>query len=81
MADAGAPVRNEGVAEDYTVACPDVIDVLVDARPALNGRRVIGPDGCLDLGGLGRLRVEGARLPEVAKGVATRAGVSPSQVH
>src|SRR5262249_30089323 len=81
MADAGAPVRNEGVAEDYAVACPDVIDVLVDARPALNGRRGIRPDGCVDLGSLGRLRVGGVRLAEGARRVAIRAGVSPSQVH
>jgi len=81
MAGAGAPVRNEGVAEDYTVACPDVIELMAGARAEFNGPRAVGPDGSVDLGSLGRLRVEGARLSEVARRVAIRAGVSPNQVH
>jgi len=79
MADKGAPVRNEGVAEDYTVGCPDVIELLVEGRPELNGRRTVDPDGCMALETLGRLRVEGLRLPEIARRVAARAGVPPNR--
>src|SRR5438093_9926680 len=36
-ADQGDPVRNESVAEQYAVACPDVLELAVAGRPDLNG--------------------------------------------
>src|SRR5438445_2930970 len=50
----------------YMVACPDVLDLRVPAHPELSGRREIGPDGRIDLGLLGRLRVEGLPASEIA---------------
>ena len=42
LADAGMAARSENVAEAYTVNCPDVLDVVIEARPDLTGRRAIG---------------------------------------
>src|SRR5438552_9181834 len=62
-ADRGTAARNEGVAEHYLVACPDVLDIAVAGRPEISGRRPVEPDGCLDLGQLGRVHVEELPLP------------------
>jgi protein involved in polysaccharide export with SLBB domain len=77
-ADAGGPVRNEGVAEQYRVRCPDVLELVVAGRPDLTGRTAITADGRLDQEGLGRPRVEGQTASEVARGVAAAAGVPPA---
>jgi protein involved in polysaccharide export with SLBB domain len=81
LADGGMASRNEGVAASYAVGCPDVLQLAVDARPDLTGRKEIGPDGCIDLGQSGRLRVEGQPLSAVARQIAARVGVPPVWVH
>jgi len=80
MADKGATARNEGVAENYLVACPDVLDISLASRPDIAGQHRIEPDGCLDLGKLGRVRVEEQPLAVVARKVAGIAGVAPQDV-
>ena len=40
----------------------------------------MGPDGCIGLGSLGRLRVEGRTAPEIAQLLATGLGVPPDAV-
>src|SRR5947209_19293237 len=59
LAEKGTAGRNEGVIEQYRVSCPDVLEVTIELRPELTGKRVIGTDGCIALGPVGRLRVEG----------------------
>jgi protein involved in polysaccharide export with SLBB domain len=78
--DRGGPTRNEGVAGQYAVRCPDVLDVRVEGRPDLGGRAAVGPDGRLDMDGLGRPRVEGQTTAEVAGTVASAVGVPPESV-
>ena len=81
LTDKGAAVRNEGVADVYTVFCPDVLEIAVDGRPGLSGRRPVIVDGRIDLGYLGRLRVEGRTVPAITNRIAEVAGVPPEQVH
>src|SRR5947209_12045938 len=59
LAEKGTTTRNHGIIEQYRVCCPDVLDLTVDFRPELSGQRVVGTDGCIALGPIGRLRVEG----------------------
>lgn len=80
-ADHGLAARRENVAETYTVSCPDVLEVVVAAHSELTGQREIGVDGRIDLGAMGRLRVEGRTVGEVAILLAQIAGVPPSGVH
>lgn len=79
-AEQGAGARREGVPQAYAVQCPDVLDVTVAGRPDLSDRYPVGPEGRLDLGDLGRLRVEGRGLPEIAQNLAEVAGVPATQV-
>jgi protein involved in polysaccharide export with SLBB domain len=65
-ADKGLAARTENAADVYSVNCPDILDVRIDSHPELSGPREIGPDGRIDLGAKGRLRVEGRTLTEVA---------------
>jgi protein involved in polysaccharide export with SLBB domain len=76
--DHGGPVRNQGVAEQYVIRCPDVLEIAVDGRPDLPARAVLGPDGRLDRDDLGRPRVEGQTAAETGRAVAAALGV-PSE--
>jgi protein involved in polysaccharide export with SLBB domain len=80
-ADRGGPVRNEGVAGQYVVRCPDVLAVSVDGRPDLGGSAAVGADGRLNLENLGRPRVEGRTATEVARALATTCDTAPGSVH
>jgi protein involved in polysaccharide export with SLBB domain len=80
MADKPAPVQNEALAEHYRIGCPDVLEVAVPARSELNGRYRVAADGRIDLGKLGRLRVEGRTAVEAATQIAQFAGLPSSAV-
>lgn len=67
--------RHDGVAEQYRVACPDVLEIRLDGSTR---RCPIEADGRVDLGTLGRVRVEGKNLQEVAEVVARAADHPPS---
>ncbi len=81
MTDKGPATQSEGVTERYLVGCPDVLEVSVEGRVELSGRRRVGADGRIDLGPAGRPRVEGWTLSDIALAVAERAGVPPASVH
>src|SRR5438270_12627408 len=59
MTEHGSAVRNAGVTEHYLIGCPDVLEVTVAGRPDLAVRAAVGTDGCVELGALGKPRVEG----------------------
>src|SRR5262249_11528693 len=80
MAERGSGARNEGVAAAYRVGCPDVLELGVAGRPDLSGPHEVGPDGRVELGPLGRVRVEGLTPEEVAAQVADQAGLPPERV-
>lgn len=59
--------RHEGVAEQYLLGCPDVLEIRVDGT---SRRCPIEADGRIDLGQYGRVRVEGKSLEGTAQAVA-----------
>jgi protein involved in polysaccharide export with SLBB domain len=80
-ADLGGPTRNRGVAEQYVIRCPDVLEIAVDGRTDPPARAAVGPDGRLDHDDLGRPRVEGQTAAEAAQTVAVGLGLPPAAVH
>lgn len=79
MANRDRAGRSVGVAEHYLVRCPDVLEIRLPHKPALSGRREVGPDGRIDLGGdYGRPRVEGRTLVEIARLLAAETGAPPN---
>jgi polysaccharide biosynthesis/export protein len=78
MAEQGR--RHQGVIETYTVACPDAIEIWVAGRPELCGQFPIEISGRIDLRQLGKLRVEGLTVPEIARQVGVLARVPAEAV-
>lgn len=64
----------------YTIACPDVLDLVVAQRPDLSGRLAVDPDGTIPLGPIGRLRVEGMTAGEAADQLAAGVHLSRTDV-
>src|SRR2546425_9512270 len=42
MADRGMPTRSAEAQSEYTVSCPDALDLQICAKPGLSGRQEIG---------------------------------------
>lgn len=80
IADKTTAGRHVGVAERYTVGSPDVLEINVAHAPELSCRNVIAPNGRIDLGRLGKLRVEGHTVSEIAKLLADKLRVPPQHV-
>ncbi len=80
MAERGATIRNDGVAEHYLIGCPDILEVTVASRPDLSCRCKVRPDGCVDLGSLGRLRLEGRTAPAATAALAEALDLPPEYV-
>jgi polysaccharide biosynthesis/export protein len=79
--DHGPTPQKASSADSYLVYCPDILEVTVDSRPELSGRRPIGPDGRIDLGPVGRMRVEGLSASAVATEIASALDLPENQVH
>jgi polysaccharide biosynthesis/export protein len=80
MADKLAADRIAGVAEHYRVGCPDVLEIAVAGRPEFGGHYVVEPDGRINLGRYGRIRVQDRALAEIDGQFADVIGVLPPQV-
>jgi protein involved in polysaccharide export with SLBB domain len=80
MADQGTTTRNQGVVQAYHVFCPDVLEFRAAGRPDLSGRRAIDSDGRIDLGKLGRLRIEGQSLPQVVNLLSEEIGIPSDRI-
>ncbi len=80
LADRGAAGRNQGVAESYTLACPDVVEVRVVGRSEVTGRRTIGPDGRIALDKSGPFRIDGQTPGEAARAIAKHFHLPPGNV-
>jgi protein involved in polysaccharide export with SLBB domain len=81
LKSAGDDARRRAVADAYLVASPDVLTLEVSGRPEYSGPHEIGTDGRIDLGNLGRLRVEGKSVDGVARMVSGLLDMPASAVH
>jgi protein involved in polysaccharide export with SLBB domain len=80
LANKGARSPGGRTAESYVAACPDVLEIVVARRPELTGQDPIDPCGCIRLGSVGMVRVEGLPVTAMARRVAAAAGVSSADV-
>ncbi len=67
------PAAASPAVEAYRVGFPDVLEVTVEGRPELTGQFDVQANGCIDLGPLGGLRVEGLAVSAIEEEIA-RAG-------
>ena len=65
---------------DYPVVFPDVLELNVAGKPECSGRRLVYPDGRIDLGPHGAVFAEGCTAAEITRRVAAAAGVSAQDV-
>ena len=80
MTDRRSPSQQQALVEGYLLGCPDELELRIVERPEFDGRRTVGPDGCIDLGRYGHVRVEGLTLPATARAIADRLGLTPERV-
>ena len=78
MADKGFNNRNEGVLENYPIACPDIVEVAIGQQPGAVAP--IGPDGCVSLGSLGQPRIQGLTPGQAARQIAAQLRLPREQV-
>jgi protein involved in polysaccharide export with SLBB domain len=64
----------------YQVGCPDLLRVAVHGFPNLDFLARVEVNGCVDLGPLGGVRVEGLTPQQIREQIATMVGVGPDQV-
>jgi protein involved in polysaccharide export with SLBB domain len=74
------PAAPAAVRIPYHVHSPDVLELRLTGRPDLSGKCGVGADGRIDLGELGRLRVDGRTAPEIADLVARSLQIDRDQV-
>ncbi|MBV9121993.1 MAG: polysaccharide biosynthesis/export family protein [Planctomycetes bacterium] len=74
-----APPR-PALAASYVVGCPDVLEVTLAGRADLSGPHPVDADGCIDLGTVGRLRVERRTLTEIQHDLGEVFGLPPAGV-
>ena len=72
--------RPINAADCYTLACPDLIEVIFFDRPEASRTARIAADGTVDLGKLGHPHVEGGTLAQAARHIADRLGLPPGRV-
>ena len=80
MADPGAAGRNHGVIHAYHVFCPDILEIRITGRPELSGWRAVDAEGRIDLGRLGRLRVEERSPSQIVQLLSEETGFPASQI-
>jgi protein involved in polysaccharide export with SLBB domain len=64
----------------YSLGCPDLIEVTFVDWPDVSHAARIGADGCIPVGTLGRIRVEGGTAAEAAAAIAQRAQIPARKV-
>ncbi len=79
MTPQNAQVQGEA-AHHYRVGCPDVVEILIPLRKEFNGRYAIQPDGRIELGEYGKLRIEGKTRAEIATVLAEEVGINPASI-
>jgi protein involved in polysaccharide export with SLBB domain len=66
--------------EPYTLGCPDVLEVNLRGKHGNPHVGAVGVDGRIELGALGRVRVEGLTAGQAVDAIAEAAGVAPNWV-
>jgi protein involved in polysaccharide export with SLBB domain len=80
MADQGAAARNQGVIQAYHVFCPDILEIRIAGQPELSGWRAIDAEGRIDLGRLGKLRVEERSPSQIVQLLSEENGIPADQI-
>ena len=75
QADTGLPDRIETAQSNYLIQYPDMLELTAEVRENWTGKQTMGADGRIDLGSLGRLRVEGQTVKQVEARIADVAGL------
>lgn len=73
------PPRCQAVGE-YRVGSPDVLEIEVAQCPELSGPRRVEVNGCVNMGPLGGIRVEGLTPAAIEERIAKAAAVPPEHV-
>ncbi len=68
------------VAESYQVGCPDELTIEVRGKAGFPTRKVVGPDGRIELGNYGKPRVEGRSPAQIAELLAADLAVPREMV-
>ncbi len=66
--------------EPYTLGCPDVLEVSLIGQTDAPHRCAVGVDGRIEVGNLGRVRVEGQTSAQAVEAIAATARVAPNHV-
>ncbi len=67
-------------AQMYTLACPDVIEIVFLDAPELSQSVKLRSDGCVTLGNLAPIPIEGLTVPEAARAIAEQVQISPRRL-
>jgi polysaccharide biosynthesis/export protein len=80
MVDDGGAARFEAVSQVYRIGSPDLLDVTIVGAPDASGSKIVGPDGRIELGRFGEVRIEGLTAGEAASQIAAAAHLPESNV-
>lgn len=73
-------LRHHGVADNYLVGFPDVLDFEVADHPEFDGRAAVGADGRVSLRNGLSVRVEGRNVADIAKALADLTGIPVAKI-
>jgi protein involved in polysaccharide export with SLBB domain len=80
MNDRDVGIRHLGVLENYQIGCPDVLLIdIADNSPRVLSKTV-GPDGRIDMGAFGKLRVEGRSPVQIEALIAEELVLAPGLI-
>lgn len=65
---------------EYTLGCPDIVELRFAQKPEWNALASVDVDGRLPLGALGEVPAQGKTLAEVQAAIATLGGMPPAEV-
>jgi protein involved in polysaccharide export with SLBB domain len=68
------------IAESYQVGCPDELTIEVSGKAGFTTRKMVGPDGRIELGNYGKPRVEGRSPAQIAELLAADLAVPRDMV-
>ena len=72
--------RDQGVMENYQVGCPDELAIVVTGKSGFTTRKIVGPDGRIELGKYGNPRVEGRSPDQIAALLAADLDVTQGSI-